>query len=248
VELANKLAENLNVAIGQLQARRQEADKSTRHGLEFEGALCEQVQAICSAAGDVMQEVGATTGVIPNKKVGDAVITIGPEKAAAGARIVVEAKESASYDLAATLAEADIARRNRSAGVCIFVHSDKTAQAGVPDFQRYGQDIVIRWNAEDPASDVWLKAAIMVASAMSVRAATHDKQDAASFHKLDEAAARIRKQIEGFEEIRTSANTSSGAAGKILKRAQIMEDTLLAQLETVCGEVAKLKARHDTAQ
>lgn len=243
IELAGKLAENLNVAIGQLQARREEADRSTRHGLEFEASVCEQVRVICTATGDVAQSVGASTGLIPNKKVGDAVITVGPDKAAAGARIVIEAKESGSYDLVATLAEADVARRNRGAGVCVFVHSEKTAQSGIPTFQRYGQDIVIRWNAEDPATDVWLKAAIMVANALSIRAANHDKQDAASFSKVDAAVARIQKQIEGFEEIRASANSSSSAAGKILKRAQIMEDTLLAQLETVCEELAKLKAR-----
>lgn len=245
VELANKLAENLNVAIGQLQARREEADRSTRHGLEFEASVCEQVRVICAAAGDVVQSVGASTGLIPNKKVGDAVITVGPDRAAAGAKIVVEAKESASYDLVATLEEADVARRNRGAGVCIFVHSEKTAQAGIPTFQRYGSDIVIRWDAEDPGTDVWLKAAVMVANALSVRAAIHDKQDAASFHKVDAALTRIQKQVEGFEEIRTSANTSTAAAGRILKRAQIMEETLLAQLATLCEEVAKLKASHD---
>jgi hypothetical protein len=247
IELANKLSSSLEVAIAQLQARRQEADRSTRHGAEFEAAVCDQVRAVCQAAGDVVQDVGTSTGLIPNKKVGDAVITVGPEKAAAGAKIVVEAKESASYDLTATLEEADVARRNRGAAVCIFVHSEKTAQAGIPVFQRFGQDIVIRWNAEDPATDVWLKAAVMVACAMSVRAANHDKQDAASFEKLDEAAARIRKQIEGFDIIRTSAQTSSNAASKILERARIMEETLLGQLDVVCAEVGKLKARHDTA-
>lgn len=246
VEMANKLSSSLEVAVAQLHARRQEADRSTRHGLEFEAAVCDQVRGICQAAGDVVQDVGAMTGLIPNKKVGDAVITIGPEKAAAGARIVVEAKENASYDLMATLGEADVARRNRGASVCIFVHSEKTAQAGIPAFQRYGQDIVIRWNSEDPGTDLWLKAAIMVGCAMSVKAASHDKQDAVSFERLDEAAARIRKQIDGFDLIRTSAQTSSNAAGKILERARIMEETLLGQLDVVCGEVAKLKARHDT--
>jgi hypothetical protein len=247
VELASRLSESLNVAIGQLQARRQEADKSTRHGLEFEASVGEQLRMICAAGGDVVQDCGSTTGLIPNKKVGDFLITIGPEKTASGARIVVEAKESASYDLAATLAEAEVARRNRGAAVCIFVHSDKTAQPGIPVFSRYGHDIVARWNAEDPSSDVWLKAATMVAAAMSVRAATHDKQDAASFQKVDEAVARIRKQIESFEVIRTHANTSSNAAGKILERARIMEDTMVAQLETLCDQVGRLKARQDTA-
>jgi hypothetical protein len=130
--------------------------------------------------------------------------------------------------------------------VCVFVHSEKTAQAGIPAFARYGHDIVLRWHAEDPATDVWLKAALMVATALSVRAATHDKQDAASFQVVDNAIARMRKQIEGFEQIRTSAQTSSSAAGKILERAKIMEETMLSQVESLCEEIAKLKARQDT--
>jgi hypothetical protein len=246
VTLANRLSESLNVAISQLQTRRDEAAKSTRHGLEFEASVGEQLRVLCQAAGDVVQDCGTSVGLIPNKKVGDFVLTIGPEKAAANAKIVIEAKESASYDLAATLEEADVARRNRGAGVCVFVHSDKTAQPGIPLFSRYGHDLVVRWHADDPATDVWLKAALMVATAMSVRAATHDQQDAASFQVLDNAIARMRKQVEGFEAIRTSAQTSSSAAGKILERARIMEDTMLAQLDALCQEVIKLKARQDT--
>jgi len=53
---------------------------------------------------------------------------------AAGARIVLEAKESASYDLAKTLEEADVARTNRQAEVCVFVHSTKTAPPSIPTF------------------------------------------------------------------------------------------------------------------
>jgi hypothetical protein len=246
VGLANRLSESLNIAISQLQARRDEAARSTRHGLEFEVSVGEQLRSICEAAGDVVKDCGTTTGLMPNKKVGDFVVTIGPEKAAANAKIVIEAKESASYDLTATLEEADVARRNRGAGVCVFVHSAKTAQAGIPVFARYGHDIVVRWHAEEPATDVWLKAALMVATALSVRAATHDRQDAASFQVVDNAVARMRKQIEGFEQIRTSAQTSSSAAGKILERAKIMEETMLSQVETLCAEVLKLKARHDT--
>ena len=101
-------------------------------------------------------------------------ITIGPEKVAAGARIVVEAKESASYDLSRTLAEADIARNNRQADVCIFVHSTKTAPASIPTFQRFERDIVLKWDSDDDTSDVWLKTALMVATPLSVKAATHD--------------------------------------------------------------------------
>jgi hypothetical protein len=81
-----RLPETLTAAVQALQARRDEAAKSTRHGLEFEAALGEHLRGLVTAAGDIVQDTGATTGVIPNCKVGDHVITIGPEKIAAGAK------------------------------------------------------------------------------------------------------------------------------------------------------------------
>lgn len=236
-----ELAGRLDAAIQMMNARREEAAKSTRHGFEFEETLGTHLRAIVQEAGDILQDTGATTGVRPNCKVGDHVITIGPEKVASGGRIVVEAKESASYDLVKSLEEAEVARANRQAEVCIFVHSVKTAPAGIPLFQRYGSDIVVKWSADDDENDVWLKAALMVATALSVKAAAHDKADAASFETIDKAMARIRKAIEGFEEMNTSASTIKNAAEKILTRARIMQESLTPQIEAILDEVTKLK-------
>lgn len=243
IEVTNQLSETLKIAVSQLQTRRTEAAKSTQHGLDFEQAVGHELRQIAAASGDVLEDVGTSTGIIPNNKVGDFLQTVGPEKAASGARIVWEAKASAAYDLAKTLAEADVARRNRQAGVCIFVHSEETATPSIPTFARYGMDLVLRWNESDPSTDVWLKAAAMVATALSVRAASHDKKDAASFKVVDGAIERIRKQIEGFEEIRKSATTSKSAAEKILERGRIMEETLVSQVTTIVDEFDKLKAR-----
>ena len=76
------------------------------------------------------------SGVISRCKIGDFVVTLGPDSAGAGAAIVVEAKASGAYTLKATLDEADEARRNRAASVCLFVHSARTAPAGLPELAR----------------------------------------------------------------------------------------------------------------
>jgi hypothetical protein len=241
MEVANKLAESLNVAIGALQGRKEEAAKSTRHGIEFERSVGDVIRSIASVAGDVVQDCGSGTGVISNCKVGDFLITVGPEKIAAGAKIVIEAKESAAYDLTKTLAEADMAKRNRAAGVCVFVHSEKTAPASIPSFARYGHDIVVRWDVDNEASDVWLKAAMMLATALSVRAIQHDKNEAASFQIVDRAIEGIRKQMEGFDDISTYATTSGKAAASILKRTEIMKEQMISKVEALCVQIEKLK-------
>jgi hypothetical protein len=235
------LAARLDTAIESMNARRTESAKSTRHGLEFESTLGTHLRELVLGAGDILEDTGSTTGVKPNCKIGDYVMTIGPEKVATGARIVIEAKESSSYDLSKTLEEADTARINRQADVCVFVHSTKTAPASIPDFQRFGRDIVVKWDADDDALDVWLQAALMVATALSVKAASHDKQDAASFEKIDKAIERVRKHLEGFEEIHTSATTAKSSAEKILNRARLIQEGLSSQVQAIVDEFAKVK-------
>lgn len=85
----------------------------------------------------MVQDAGSTTGLINHCKVGDFVVTLGPENVAAGARIVVE-EPSAAYDLAKSLAEADTARRNRGAGVCVFVHSRRPPSKAFPNLRAMG--------------------------------------------------------------------------------------------------------------
>lgn len=244
---ANQFMERLGNLVTSMQVRKDEAAKSTRHGLEFEAAVGDAVKSLVSEIGDVVQDAGSSTGLINHCKVGDFVITLGPENVAAGAKIVVEAKESAAYDLAKSLEEADTARRNRGAGVCVFVHSQRTAQQGIPEFARYGHDIVVRWDAEEQTSDLWLKAALMVARMMSVRVAQHDKSETASFNIVDRAIESIRKQVNGFDEIVTAANTSGNAARKIIDRANLMKAEIETKINALVEQVVKLKGSGDQA-
>lgn len=221
--------------------RRDDARRSTIHGNEFEQRVGEQLQAQCLSSDDVFDAVGDTSGVIPRSKVGDFVVTLGPDSAAPGAGIVVEAKASGVYTLKATLEEADVARRNRSASVCLFVHSAQTAPAGVPELHRWGSDIVVVWDAEDPATDVRLKAGYLLAKALCVRANQHDEEEAASLAEMDVAIEAIRKQISGFEEIRTSARTVVNGGEKILNRARLMEEEITRRLLGLDTQIGRLR-------
>ena len=160
----------------------------------------------------------------------------------------MEAKASGVYTLKATLEEADVARRNRSASVCLFVHSAQTAPAGVPELHRWGSDIVVVWDADDPATDVRLKAAYLLAKALCVRANQHDEEEAASLAEMDVAIEAIRKQIAGFEEIKTSARTVVGGGEKILNRARLMEEEITRRLVGLDTQLDRLRAATDDSQ
>ena len=85
------------------------------------------------------------------------------------ARIVVEAKEDASYNLKKALDELEDARKNRGADIGVFVFSKRTAPNGLEVFNRYGNDVVVIWDAEDTGSDVFLDAGLSVARALCAR-------------------------------------------------------------------------------
>jgi len=186
--------------------------------------------------------LGDTPGVIPRCKTGDFVVTLGPDSSAAGAAIVVEAKASSACTLKATLVEADEARRNRAASVCLFVHAAATAPAGLPKLHRWGQDIVLVWDAEDPATDVRLKAGYLLAKALCVRASRHEVEDAAIFAEIDGAIEAIRKQIAGFDEIRICARTVISGGEKIVNRARLMEEEIDKRMAALATHIERLRA------
>ncbi len=76
--------EDVKVALAKMTARREEAQRSTRHGVAFEDAVCSYLAHHAQQTGDVATRTGQTTGLIRNSKVGDCVIELGPDCAAAG--------------------------------------------------------------------------------------------------------------------------------------------------------------------
>ena len=142
-----------------LVVRRQEAERSTRHGLEFEAVVGEFLQRHCQQKGDVFLPTGNETGLIKNCKIGDFVVELGPDSAAPAARIVIEAKEKQGYTLDAGRKEIDQARQNRGAQIGVLVFSKKTAPPGLELFARYGDDLYVVWDAENSAADIQLLAA-----------------------------------------------------------------------------------------
>ena len=108
-----------------MMARREEAERSTQHGLVFEDAVCQYLEFHAQQTGDIATRTGQTTGLIKNCKRGDCVVELGPDSAAPAAKIVVEAKEEASYTLPKARAEIEIARKNRDAQIGLFIFSKK---------------------------------------------------------------------------------------------------------------------------
>ena len=232
VEVIEKLTE--------MTARKQESERSTRHGLEFEDAVFEFIRDRCQGSGDIPEHTGNTSGRLGRSKVGDAVIELGPESAAAGARIVVEAKQSASYTLKSALSELDEARKNRDADVGLFVFSARTAPDGIESFSRFGNNMVVVWNSEDPDSDVVFDAGLSVAKAVSVRARAYSDEVGADIKAIEDAVLEIQKHIATLDQITTWSTTIRNNGNQILKNIGSMRESLSTQVSVLNEKVAGL--------
>ncbi len=234
--------ERITNEISALNARRQEAQRGVQHGNEFEASVISTLEVLFLESDDQIEAVGNTTGEIPRSKVGDAVITLGADCVAPGARIVVEAKEDASYTISRALEEMAVARENRKAQYGIFVVSAKLQLAqSVGLLRRFENDILIVWSSEDRSTDVALKAAVMLAKGLIVRAARERAEFEADLDAMDRAIANVVRQVEGFEAINTSANTIKSGAEKILERTRQIRERIQNDLDILSREMNGLR-------
>jgi len=235
--------EEVKITLSKMVVQREEAARSTTHGLVFEDVVCEFLAREALKLGDIATRTGDTTGLIKNRKVGDCVIELGPESAAPLARIVVEAKEKDQYSIAQAREEIDEARRNRGAQVGLFVYSALLAPAEIAaaPLLRFGNDVFVIWNPEDAGTDLFLKTAFTLVRALCVRTARHSDAQAGDFQAIDEAICEIEKRTEGLTEIETSAKTIQSGSEKILKRVELCRKALVQQVETLREKMHELK-------
>ena len=224
-----------------LQVRRAESARSTRHGLEFEDAVAEVLAQLARNTGDVLEAVGQTVGRIPRCKVGDFVLALGPESAARGACIVIEAKENRSYEIRKTLEELAQARENRGAQVGVAVLSRATVPGDMEPLSRFGADIVVVWDRDDATSDVLVTAALSLARALVVRERSQRERVQAEFSAIEDAVRRIAKAAESLAEIKTWAETVRSNGVKIHDRVERLQEEVEKQLAVLRQNVEGLK-------
>jgi hypothetical protein len=232
VETNNKFQEEVKVALAKLVTRREEEARSTRHGATFQNAVFAFVDQYSQQRGDVAEDTSASTGLIKNCKVGDAVICLGPDCAAAGARIVVEAKEELRFTLPMAQAEIETARKNRNAQQGLFVFSQTTAPS-MERVARFGSDVFVVWNAEDPQSDAFLKAGIEICRALCLRCNEAARREQIDFDPIDRAICDIEKRAQNLDQIRKSAETIKSSSEGILERVRIDREALDKQVATL---------------
>jgi hypothetical protein len=229
VKTNSEFQEEVKVALAKLVTRRETELRSTTHGATFEDAVYVFVEQDAQRRGDIAEKTGGGTGLIKNCKIGDAVVTLGPDCAAAGARIVIEAKEEGRYTLRTAQEEMEQARKNRDAQQGVFVFSKRTTPSLEP-LARYGSDVYVVWDAENPASDAFFKAALEISRALCIRSHAAADRVSVDFTPIDRAIYDIEKRVQNLDQVRTSAETIKSSSEKILDRVRIDRKALDEQI------------------
>lgn len=225
-----------------LKTRKEQEARSSLHGAVFEDRLGELLAAEAQHLGDIYEPTGTRTGAIKNCKTGDHVTELGRDTRTPGARIVWEAKEEKGYTLKRALAEVEEARKNRQAQIGVFVFSRKCTSTDLVPLQRHGDDLIVLWDADDPSTDVYVKAAYHCARALTVRQKESDDASGEALQGIELATRAVEKQITFLDEVRTAAETVRSNGERIVKRAEKMRSDLEQEVDRLDRYVAALRA------
>lgn len=231
----------VRATLAALQARKEEADRSTMHGRAFEDQVGFILANEAQRLNDLYEAVGTSSGIIRNCKTGDFVTTLGPDSAAPGTHIVWEAKEDQSYDVKCALAELGLARKNRQAQIGVFVFSSRIAPETLQPFSRYGNDIVIRYDPDNPDGALILRVSYSVARALAIRENRETVESEQALRAIEAAAVAIEKQLDHLDQIKTWAETVRNNGEKIADRASRLRTDLAKEVEVLEFQVNGLK-------
>jgi hypothetical protein len=228
-------------ALEAMKAQRKETARSTQHGKDFEFTACEIIEKESQKAGDIATRTGTTPGLIKYCKVGDLVVELGADCAAAGEKFVVEAKEDASYTVAAALAEIDTAKKNRGASVGLFVFSSQTAPEGIDALARHGDDVLLIWDAQKIESDLILRAGLSLAKALCVRKRRERDHNESNWEEVDAAILAVEKEVSRLAKMKTLTETIQSNSGNILEEIRKGTNSLEKQIAVLRESVETLK-------
>lgn len=232
---------SLKAEIEAYRAARRERSTSAKGGTDFEIAAGDALRERINRVEDSYEETrNKTGGAIRNSKVGDHVQTLNPESRGGGLKIVYECKKEAGYTASDALKELAVARENRQAEIGVFIMAastvrtdSKVAQEFAQPFRRFGQDLLIVWDHEDPGSDIILDVVVSVARALAVRDVV-EGTDATDWTAIDRHLNGLYGQLAHLEEMRNWCGT-------ITSRAKDIEDRLRIMREQVDRDCLKLK-------
>lgn len=215
-------------AVTRFETRKKAEETSPRGGVRFEDDVVAFLEQTTAGGGYAVRPVGTVNG--HKGKVGDALIEFVGESVFRGCRVVVEAKRDLSYNVPKALDEIQRACENREASVGIFVMAKSHARPGFPELERYGNHILVTWDAENENSDAFLRAGVLAALFMVTRRRVD--ADEGDLEALRDVEKRIMTELSRVSKIRKANETISKSSDEIREELRIGDRKLELLLES----------------
>lgn len=204
---------DIRATLERLETKKAHDARSARGGIDFEQAVAEFTRRVFFGAPMTVEAVGATVGAMARCRTGDIVARYTEESSYNGAAVVIEAKHDASYTEAKALQELAAARKNRSAGIGVFVMARSHAGPGFPAFVRHQHDVIVVWDPEDAQSDAYLHAALLLGQCMASR--SNQPRDEGNIQALVDIEARIQAEVARLGKMRKHVDAISSNAHEL---------------------------------
>jgi hypothetical protein len=220
-------------ALARIETRRQHDQKTTRGGFQFEDALVQFLAGVTAGSPCTLEATGLTCGQVDRCKKGDAVLRFTNESAFAGAGVVFEAKRESGYTVQNALDELDAARKNRNAVAGVLVLARSHAGPGFPHFARHGSNVLITWDEEDPATDPYLHAAVLLGMALVTRSKIlGDVGDITALRDVEDRIADELERLGKMEKHNDGIRRSSDNLGDEIRKSRKGLDLLLRKAQS----------------
>jgi hypothetical protein len=125
--------------------------------------------------------------------------------------------------------------------VGVFVVARESAPEGFEPFRRIGADLLVIWDAEDPVTDFYLRAALSVARALVVKQHAESGRAAADVRGIEQSVRAIEGFVVAAASIAHDAQLVVRRGTKIGKTAGVLRERLGEEMETLAGVVAGMR-------
>jgi hypothetical protein len=228
--------------VTRLETRKDALRRGVKAGQAFEVHVSEFLDSLPNGGYYDVEFMGNTPSPT-QRKVGDVVVSFNGESRFAGSRVVFEAKNKANMSPKKALQELADARENRDAQVGVFVLASTAAPPGFPAFTRCGCDILVQWSPDEPASDAYLHAALLLSLALAARLQRHEVID--ELHEIETLEKLLTGNLQRLEGLhkkaRTLVTTANDIAGELshgVEDAKTMTEAITRLLRSARAEQA----------
>jgi len=105
---------------------------------------------------------------------------------------------------------------------------------------RWGEDILVVWDAGDPSSDIYFKAAISLARLILVQDRATQERTTADVTAMESAIATLFRDVALLDDILRMANTVKSSGENITTKATSLKKKIEAQLDVLREHVSVL--------